>query len=112
VPLWQVEGVVGDDDLRHLVAERTQPFAYLPDLLLVDASVLDGQGAGGVDPEDGHLVVRVERFEVVGDVTAVLVERLEEAREDVVERDVVVARHDDLRRRQRVQKLARLPELL
>jgi hypothetical protein len=53
-----------------------------------------------------------ERAVFVGDVALVAVERLHEASEHVVQGNVVIARHHDLRAGQGVEEGARLLELL
>jgi len=43
-----------------------------------------------------YLVVGVERLDIARDIAAVLVEGSDEAGEDVVQRNVVIARNNDL----------------
>ena len=78
---------------------------------MVDPAVLEGQRARSVDAEHGDLVVEVGRLEVVGDVAFIARQGLQEAAEHVVERDVMVAGHNDLGARQGVQIGSRRFEL-
>src|SRR5205085_11704865 len=112
-PDRQIEGMMRHADLYDLSAERTEPFAYARDLTSVDAPVFSGERARGVKTEHGDLFVGVEWFEVVRDVATKLVERLRKPRPDVIERHVVIARHDDQRHaRQCIKKRARRLELI
>ena len=108
----EVERVMGDDDLDDLVGQRRQRRAQTLQLLEVDAAVLDDERARGVDADDRELGVDEGRLQVGADVALVVGERPQHAREDVVERHVVVARHDDLRCRQAREEVARRGEQL
>ncbi len=103
--------MVGDDDARVLLAHVGKARADLRHLLLVDAAILERQRARRVHAQHGDLVVGIERRQVVGDIAPVARERLREAAEYIVERDVVVARHDDLGAGQGVEPGARGDEL-
>src|SRR6185295_3406135 len=93
-----------DDNPRHLRAERREPLLHPRDLFLTDATTFDRQRASGVDTEHRDFFVMIKRLQVLGDVTAILVERLKEPRPNIVQRNVVIARHDDLWLRQNVEK--------
>ena len=49
---------------------------------------------------DSNLVIKIKRPQVVSDKTPILVERLQKARERIVQWDIVIAGNDDLRMRQ------------
>ena len=70
-----------------------------------------GLAARGVQPEHAHVAARPQGLEVVGDVVAVAPQRQQHAPEEVEQRDVVVARHDEVVRGQLVQPLAGAAEL-
>src|SRR4051812_4747276 len=99
--LRHVERMVRDEDLGHLLRQPAKPRAHGLDLVLVDASSLERERPRGVDAHDRHLVVDVFGQEVFRHDALVVGERREEAPEDVVQRDIVVARHHELRTRQR-----------
>ena len=109
----QVERMVGDDDLQSPLApsgSRRRAIAAICSSLM--RPFLKVSDARGVDAERRRS--RRRRTTARGRasmIAAVLAERAEEALPDPVERHVVVARHDDLRRRQAVEEGARLLEL-
>jgi hypothetical protein len=103
--------MVGHDDAGHARGEVAQALPHARDLELVDTPSLESQRPRRVDADDGDLFVAVPGLEVLRDVTAVVRERAEEPRGDVVERDVVVSGDDELRLRKLRQVVARLPEL-
>ena len=86
-----------------------------PHLGAVDPPVLDRQRSGGVDPEHGDLLVLEPGAEIVGNIGLVSVQRRGEAANDIVERNVVIARNgQDLvpGRAQAVEPGRGLPELV
>jgi hypothetical protein len=62
VSFGQIEGMMCDDDLDHVVIEGTQPLAYARDLFRVDATVLDRQRARRVDAQNSDLFVSIKRL--------------------------------------------------
>src|ERR1700682_900111 len=76
------------------------------DLGRIDAPAFERQRPRGVDPERRDLVVDVERLEIFGDIPPVLGERSYESAKDIVQGNVVITRHNDLRFRQTIQKSA------
>lgn len=98
--IWKIERVMRHYNFHHTVAQATQPFFYNPDLLVIDAAVLDHKAARCVQADNCNLVVAIEWLQVFRDVLAIEVERPTEARKEIVGRDVMVARHHDLRLRQ------------
>ena len=105
VPLArQVERMMRDDDARDVRSDAGEPSARSLNLHPVDVPIFPGQRAGGAHPLNGDLVVGVERLHVAADVLAVFLERRQPSAHDVVQRHIVVARDDDLRKRQAVEK--------
>src|SRR5436190_17206837 len=102
---------MGNDDLQHRLGERLEAALDRRHLLLVDAPVLERERARGVDADDRDLVVDERRLEVGLDDATVLAERAEKALPDAVQRHVVIARNDDLRARQAIEKGACVLEL-
>jgi hypothetical protein len=84
-------------------ADRAEPADAL-DLLDRDPALLPARGARGVEAEHREPVVEMGRRQVVGDQLPVAVQRAEDAPHDVVERDVVVARHRQPGRGQPVEE--------
>jgi hypothetical protein len=76
----------------------------------VDPSALEGQRTGGVDAQYGDLAVAIKGLEVFGDGASVSFQP-PKAGEEIVERDVVIARNNDFWRGQGVHKGARSADL-
>ena len=100
-----------DDDARQTGRQTAQAFPQGIDLLVADAAILERQGAGRVDAQHGDFLVHVLGRQIVRHMAPVLHQRRQEAGKDVVEGHVMVARHDDLRPRQAVEKVTCLLEL-
>jgi len=101
----------GERDLVGRVRQRREARAHALELRTVDAAVLERERTRAVQPEHGDLPVDERGLEIGADVAAVLVQRARKAREHVMQRHVVVARHDDARGRERVEERARRDEL-
>src|ERR1700674_2775105 len=93
----QIEGMMGDDDARAILAACLEPRATPGDLLVADAAIFKGEGAGGIDSYDGDFIVAVERLQLIADVALVISKRFQHTRENVVQRYVVIARDHNLR---------------
>lgn len=104
------EGVVGDDQFQAGAGIVKTGLQHLK-LVGGNATVLPGEGAGGVEACDDQLVVAVNRIDVGGDEPAVSSERRQESAEDVEEGDIVVAGNHQLRAGQAGEEVARLGEL-
>ena len=110
IALRQIEGVVGHDDPRDVLAGTLEPCAAARDLLAIDPSPLDDVRAGRVDAENGDLLIGVEGLGLLADIAPILRQGAQPAREDIVHGHVVIARHDDLRRGKLVEIAARRGE--
>ena len=109
--LGQVKWMVRDDDARQTGRQTAQAFTQDIDLLVADAAILERQGAGRVDAQHGDFLVHVFGRQIVRHMAPVFHQRRQKAGKDVIQGHVMVARHDDLRPRQAVEKNPRLLEL-
>ena len=106
VGFGQIEGMMGDDDACAILAAGFEARATLGDLLPANAATLKGERAGGIDADDRDFIIGVEGLEVLADVALVIPKRFQSAGENVVKGHVVIARDDNLRGRESLQKLA------
>ena len=74
VGFGQIEGVMGDDDARAILAARFEPRATPGDLLVANAATFKGERAGGIDAYDRDFIVAVERLQLLADVALVIPE--------------------------------------
>ena len=95
----QVEWMVRYHQLDHALAACREAFPYASDLRAVDAPALEHCRARGAHADDRDLIVHERRLDLFADVAAVFGERLQETLPEVVERNVVVSRHDQERPR-------------
>jgi hypothetical protein len=93
----QIEWMMCDDDLEHVMAQGTQPLQHAGNLTAIHPTALEREGARRIESQNRDLCIGVEGFKVVGNVAPVALQPLEKTGIDVVQRDVVVARNDDLR---------------
>ena len=112
VSFRQIEGMMRDDDPRHLRVQGAELLLHPRDLFFINSTTLDRQRASSIDAEHRDFFVMIKRLQVFGDVAAILVERLKEPRPNIVERNVVIARHHELRLRQKIEKSSGLFELM
>jgi len=99
---------------QHLgrARRRTAEMVVNPrDLADIDASVLPNQGASRVHSQHSYFGICVERLQFIGDIAPEIAQRPGKAVEEIVQRDVVIAGHDDLRLGQPGEKIACLLEL-
>jgi hypothetical protein len=101
-----------DHYLGHSLTERTKFFPNAFELFSGDTTSFNRQRACGVDAKNSDLFVNKRRLKIIGDITAVAVERSQEASKGIMEGDVVVARDNNLRRREGIQESPRFFELL
>lgn len=107
----QIEWVVSYDDFDQAGREFAKPLPHALDLAGGDVPSVDGEGACGVDADNGEFVVLIKRFEVVADVAAVSCEWQKKTREHVVEGHVVIAGDNDARTWKALKEFAGLTEL-
>ncbi len=89
--LEREQRMVRDQDLSRIGIGPIERVADEPHLVLIDSPVLEGERTGGVDSKHRRTRDFLQRAERVVDVARVAGQRRQEAAEDVVERDVVVA---------------------
>lgn len=102
------ERVMRDDHARDVGRQVPQPLfdgLKLPD---IDSTIFDGHRSRSVDAGDSDFCVGIKGFKVWVDIAFVPRQRRHGSRQDIPERNVVIARHDDLRARQEVQERPRL----
>src|SRR6266850_4876856 len=112
VSFRKVERMVGNHDLYHLRIAGVKPIAHPGNLIFIDTPSLDSQRPRRIDTHHRNLVVVIERLEIVSYIALVFAKWLQEAREDIMQRNVMIAWDDDLRFRQVIQKRACFFKLL
>ena len=85
--------MVSHQDSHHIGVGALERLADERHLLVADASVLEGEGSRGVDPEHRRALDLVERAERVVDVAPVAVQWPGKAPEDVAQRHGLIAPH-------------------
>ena len=108
----QIEGMMGNYNLYDPGIASTKSLTHPRDLFFVDAPFFDRQRARGVDTQDRNLVVIVKRSQIVCDIASVFAQRLKETSSHIMERHVVVTRHNNLRVGQAIEKSTRFLELM
>src|SRR6185295_5458470 len=104
--------MMGDQNLDDLPVERTEFLPQPRHLSPVDAPAFDSQRSRRVYSEYCDLIISIERPQVIGDVAPILFQRLRESSKYIVQGNVVITRHDDLRLRERIQERASSFELM
>jgi hypothetical protein len=102
----QVKRMMRDHDLYVRRGHSGETGPKFGELLAIDAAIFPGKSAGGVYARHGDFRVGVEGLEIGADEAPVTVKLAHEPREQVMERDVVISRHDDFREWDGLEKLA------
>ena len=106
-----MERVVRHDNLHRLLARVLECLTCVSQVRRSDGAVLHREGSRGVEAHGHELLISVDGPQIGRDVAPVVAERIEEPAGDIVERHIVIARHYQLRTRQRIQECAGLAEL-
>jgi hypothetical protein len=109
--LGHIEWMMSDDDLCYRRVQRAKPVSEPDNLLPVDPSAFDGERPSGVDSKDGYLFIGIGRMSVARNIAPILIEWPNKAEQNVVQRDIVIARHHNEGPWQLTQKGARRLEL-
>ena len=80
-------------------------------LRAIDAAVLEGERPGGIDADDSDFGVGKKGLKILAEKPRVFRQRPKPASDDVVEWNIVIARHHDLGLWQGVEEPPRLGEL-
>ena len=106
----QIERVMRDHDFdvsRYGCESRPQLLQLTP----IDPAVLAGKRARSIDPRHGDLIINIEWLEVIRDPAPEPVELAEQPGKNVAQRHIMIAGHDNFRKRDRIQKVARFQKL-
>jgi len=109
---WSVERMMSDDNVRDVAGIGLQPRAGCRHLAAIDASVLEGERSSGVDAQYGDLAVGEAGLQVMADVAPIIGKRSQLSGNDVIERHIMIAGHDDFREGQRIEEIAGLAKLM
>src|SRR5229473_470545 len=100
-----------DDDLDQVGRDRPETLCGPAYLIVAQSASPKGQRTRTVQTQHDHLSVQEHWFKVGGHEAAIAREGPREARDDVVERNVVVTWHDQARKRKRLEECPRVGEL-
>src|SRR6185295_224667 len=101
-----------DQNLYDAGIKRTEFLSQPCNLSPVDAPAFDSERSRRVYSEYRDLIISIKRPQVIGDVAPILFQRLRESSKYIVQGNVVITRHHDLRLRERIQEFARRFELM
>jgi hypothetical protein len=104
----KVERMVRDENLNDPRINAAEKTSCMVDLSIADTAVGESEGSCRVHSENDDLLILICRPQIIRDVLAVIRQRPEKPREHVVQRNIVVSGHNDLRIRNRLEKLLRL----
>lgn len=97
IALWQIERVMCQQDSLDSTRNPAEVSLHLEHLPVIDTAAFDYQSPGRVDAGDRDFSIEVEGLQVIGDVLLVNVKRAMKACIDIIERNVMISGHDDLR---------------
>lgn len=93
----QIEGVMSDHDLLDAAGKATKQRFHAEHLPVIDAAALEGKPSGGIHTGNCDFIIDVERLQIVGNVLPIDVEPVAEPGINVVQRNIMISRHNDLR---------------
>ena len=98
-------------DFPDAIGKPAKPFFHPEHLPVIDTAAFDDESPGRIDAGDRDFVIEVEGLQVIGNILLIGIERPSKPRINVVQGDVMISRHDYLRRRKRPQERTRSFEL-
>jgi hypothetical protein len=101
---WQIERVMGYDDSLDAIGKPTKLSFHSEHLPVIDAAAFEGEPSGRIDASNCDFIIEVEGLQVVGNILLIDIEPVAEPGIDVVQRNIVISRHNDLRCRKCPQK--------
>jgi hypothetical protein len=93
----QIERVMRDHNSLDAFGEPAELFFHPEHLPVIDTAALDDESPGGIDPGNRDFIIQVEGLQIIGNMLPVDVEPISKPGINVVQRNVVISRHNDLR---------------
>jgi hypothetical protein len=93
----QIERVMRYHDSFDAIGKPAELFFHPEHLPLIDTAALDDDSPGRIDAGNCNFIIEVEGLEVIGNIQFVGIEPASQPRIKVVQRNVMVSRHNDLR---------------
>ena len=85
------------DDLPDLIGKPAEPFFHLLHLSVIDAAAFDDESPGCIDTGNCDFIVQAERLQIICNVLLIDIEPAAEPGVNVVQRNIMISRHNDLR---------------
>jgi hypothetical protein len=98
-------------DLLDAIGKRAELFFHPEHLTVIDTAAFDDESPGRIYAGNRDLVIEVEGLQVIGNILLIGIERSSKPRINVVQGDVMISRHNYLRRWKRPQERTRSFEL-
>ena len=89
----QIKWMMGDDHFRDFAFDPTETVTQPGDLRRIKPTILGRQRTGGIEAGDRDFRIAEKRREIGAKVATVFLQRPNEAGDEIVKRDVVVAGH-------------------
>jgi hypothetical protein len=93
----QIERVMRYHDSFDAIGKPAELFFHPEHLPLIDTAALDDDSSGRIDAGNCNFIIEVEGLEVIGNILLVDFEPASQPRIKVVQRNVMISRHNDLR---------------
>lgn len=94
---WQIEGVMCYNDFPDAIGKRAKLLLHPDHLPVIDTAAFEGEPSGRIDAGYCDFIIEVEGLQVVGDVLLIDIEPAAEPGVNVVQRNIMISRHNDLR---------------
>jgi hypothetical protein len=98
-------------DLLDAIGQPAELFFHPEHLPVIDTAAFDDESPGRIDARNRDFVIQVEGLQVIGNILLVGIEPPSKPRIKVVQGDVMIPRHNYLRRWKRPQERTRFFEL-
>ena len=107
----QIEGVMRYHDFPDAIGKRAKSFLHLEHLPGIDAAAFEGEFPGRINTGNCDFIINVEGRQVFGNILLIDIKPAAEPGINVVQRNIMIPRYNDLRCRQRAQEGAGAFEL-
>jgi hypothetical protein len=111
IMLRHIERMMRDNDFQPICGRITERRFHALHLVYVHPAALDRKTSRGIQPGNRDFFVLIKRFEIRGDVVAIVVQSVREPGNDM-RRHIMVSGNHDLRLRQRIEELPGALEFL
>ena len=94
---WQIERVMRYHDFLDAIGKPAELIFHPVHLPVIDTAAFDDESPGCIEAGNGDFIIEVKGLQVISNILLIDVEPTSKPRINVVQRNVMISRHNDLR---------------